>query len=170
VTELIRPSKRFESSYAEAVTEVFEASWGRQPSPSELATQVAVTRAFDDNFAGLKLPDQVPGSTFWLVEDDTYLGRVDIRHRLNDELRRRGGHIGFEIRPSVRRQGYGRLALHLGLVECRRLDIDRVLVTCNVTNIASRRIIEVNGGVLEDVVSLGSDGLEEMRYWIDVPR
>jgi predicted acetyltransferase len=148
MAELARPAEQYEASYREAAAESFEADRGRAPTEAELAEWVAVTRAFDDNFAGLALADQIPGSTFWLVEGDQYLGRVDIRHRLNEDLRRRGGHIGFEIRPSARRKGYGRLAVHLALAECRRLGLDRVLVTCNATNVASRRIIEANGGAL----------------------
>jgi predicted acetyltransferase len=130
--------------------------------------QVDATRVFDDNFAELALPDQVPGSTFWLVDADRYLGRVDIRHCLDPALTRYGGHIGFEIRVSERRKGYGRLALQLGLGECRQLGVRRVLVTCEATNAASRNIIEANGGILEDVIDLDDQGTQGMRFWIDM--
>jgi predicted acetyltransferase len=166
--ELVRPAPRYEASYSEAAAESFEASHGRAPTDSELVMQVRATRAFDDNFAELALPDQVPSSTFWLVDGDQYLGRVDIRHRLNKSLTWYGGHIGFEIRLSARRKGYGRLALQLGLAECRRLGLHRVLVTCDATNVASRRIIEANGGILEDVIDLDAQGTQGMRFWIDV--
>jgi predicted acetyltransferase len=86
--ELVRPAPRYEASYNEAMAESFEASHGRAPTKSELAMQVDATRAFDDNFAELALPDQVPGSTFWLVDADRYLGRVDIRHCLGPALTR----------------------------------------------------------------------------------
>jgi predicted acetyltransferase len=40
------------------------------------------------------------------------------------------------------------------------LGVDPALVTCDDTNVASRRVIEKNGGVLEDV----RDG--KLRFWV----
>ncbi|WP_261664423.1 GNAT family N-acetyltransferase [Deinococcus sp. Marseille-Q6407] len=63
----------------------------------------------------------------WLVEGKTYLGRVSLRHTLNDHLRESGGHIGYEIRPSQQRRGYGTLILRLALERARELGLERVL-------------------------------------------
>ncbi|WP_369699470.1 GNAT family N-acetyltransferase [Deinococcus sp. YIM 77859] len=60
-----------------------------------------------------------------MVEGDTYLSRVSIRHTLNARLREFGGHIGYEIRPSVQRQGYGKLLLALALDRARALGLTR---------------------------------------------
>ncbi|HEY6396461.1 MAG TPA: hypothetical protein VIX82_03300, partial [Solirubrobacteraceae bacterium] len=38
------------------------------------------------------------------VERDAHLGRVSIRHVLTGQLKRRGGHIGYDVRPSARRR------------------------------------------------------------------
>lgn len=48
-----------------------------------------------------------PESVFWLIDDEEFIGRASIRHELTPHLREIGGHIGYEIRPSKRRQGYG---------------------------------------------------------------
>jgi predicted acetyltransferase len=109
----------------------------------------------------------VAGSTFWLVQAGVFVGRVEIRHELNDELRRLGGHVGYAVRPSRRGQGLGTEALALALVECRTLGIDVVLVTCDVDNEPSRRIIERNGGVLEDIINVPGRPVPTMRWWID---
>jgi predicted acetyltransferase len=53
--------------------------------------------------------------------------------------------------------------LAAGLVECRRLGLDRVLLTCEPDNVASRRVILTNGGV-PDGNTAGED-----RYWITLP-
>ncbi len=107
----------------------------------------------------------VPHSVFWLVEGGEFVGAVDIRHRLNEHLLSMGGNIGYSIRPSARRQGYGTKILELALPFAKTLGIDRVLVTCDDDNIGSVKIIESNGGVLENKVE--HEGKLKRRYWIE---
>src|SRR6185295_6761440 len=73
---------------------------------------------------------RVRESTFWLIEEGEFIGRVSIRHTLNPRLEKLGGHIGYEIRPTMRRRGYGTLILSLALPETLKLGIRRALVTC----------------------------------------
>ena len=54
----------------------------------------------------------------------------------------------------------------LALDECRKLGLDRVLMTCDKTNVGSAKSIIKNGGVLENEVL--DDGVLEQRYWIDL--
>lgn len=113
--------------------------------------------------------DRVPDSVFFLLDNDRdrLLGAVNIRHYLNDELLREGGHIGDGIRPSERRRGYATEMIRLALIECKKLGIDRVLMTCDKDNIGSAKSIVKNGGVLENEF-VNSDGEIEQRYWITV--
>lgn len=108
----------------------------------------------------------VPATTFLAVEISSgeLVGMIDIRHRLNDYLLNFGGHIGYSVRPSCRRRGYATEMLSLGLEECRKLGIDRALVTCNKENIGSARTIQKNGGVLENERP-EKDRITQ-RYWI----
>jgi len=94
------------------------------------------------------------------------LGAIALRHTLNQLLTDVGGHIGYSVRPSERRRGLATWALGLTLDEARKLGIDRVLITCRVTNVASARTIEKAGGVFEDVRGTGPDQVR--RYWIDL--
>lgn len=110
----------------------------------------------------------VAESVYWLVEDGVFLGRVAIRHELNYSLREYGGHIGYRIRPSRRREGRGKLILGLALAKARELGLRRVLLTCDESNIASRKVIEANGGVLQDVIRTGFTDAPVMRWWIDL--
>jgi predicted acetyltransferase len=111
---------------------------------------------------------KVPESIFWLVEDKTYIGRINLRHQLNDDLRRIGGNLGYDIRPSMRQRGYGNLICKLGLDEARKLGLERVMLTCDEDNPASRKIIEGNGGVLESSEVVHRPGVLCLRYWIDL--
>ncbi len=107
---------------------------------------------------------RVRETVLWWVEGDAYLGRVSIRHVLTEQLKRRGGHIGYDVRPSARRQGHGSRMLAAALPVALSLGIDPALVTCDADNVASRRIIESAGGQLEDKL----DG--ELRFWVPAAR
>jgi predicted acetyltransferase len=102
----------------------------------------------------------VPGTTFWYVDGEEFLGTLQIRHYLTRHLRRVGGHIGYEVRPSARRQGHATRMLELSLPHAKRLGIDPALVTCDATNIASRKVIEANGGRPDTPIP------PKLRYWI----
>jgi predicted acetyltransferase len=82
----------------------------------------------------------------------------------HDFLLRAGGHIGYGIRPSARGRGLATWALGQVLSKATALGLDRVLITCADGNVASARVIERRGGVLEDVrdTELG----RTRRYWV----
>ncbi len=102
----------------------------------------------------------VPSTTFWWIDRDEFLGRLAIRHRLTERLLDIGGHIGYDVRPSARRRGHATAMLAAALRPARDLCIDPALLTCNFENVASRRVIEANGGVLEDQRG------NVLRYWV----
>lgn len=113
--------------------------------------------------------DKVPDSVFFLldVERNILLGAVNIRHYLNDFLLQYGGHIGDGIRPSERGKGYATEMIRLSLQECKKLGLDRVLMVCDKSNIASARTIIKNGGILENEY-VDEKGEVQQRYWIEI--
>jgi predicted acetyltransferase len=114
-------------------------------------------------------PNQVPSTFLFAFEASRIVGRVSIRHELNEFLLRVGGHIGYVVVPEFRRQGYATAILRQALeIAHDRLGLARVLVTCDDDNIGSIKTIERNGGVLEDVISEPGPGGLKRRYWIDV--
>jgi len=117
---------------------------------------------------GKNLPaGYVPETFLFAFIGPRIVGRVAIRHALNAFLEREGGHIGFVVVPEFRRRGYATQILALALRVAReQLGIDQVLVTCADSNRGSIRVIERNGGVLQDVVETDSSNERQRRYWI----
>lgn len=173
---LCLPHVQYKESYLSAVEEFRADGFLRAENYAELDPVFLQTR-FDDyveqlhNYSkGIDLPEgYVPATEFWIIVDNEYAGRLHIRHHLNDYLLAFGGHIGYGIRPSLRGKGIGTEALRLGLIEARNLGLERVLVTCDDDNLGSIKIIERNGGVLENIVPTGEGLPEKRRYWIDLP-
>jgi len=114
-------------------------------------------------------PDRVPQDAYLLVRqsDGRVLGVSALRHSIDNEgWRLFGGHIGYGIRPSERRKGYGKAQLRLLLEEARRLGLGSALLTCRETNEPSRRTILACGGVYENSVFDPARGENMERYWI----
>ena len=111
------------------------------------------------------VPGWVHCTYWWIVEGEAVLGSIALRHELNDFLLDAGGHIGYSVRPAARRRGLATYALGEVLKAARARGIDRVLITCDVGNVPSRRTIEHFGGVQEDIreTVLGT----VRRFWID---
>jgi predicted acetyltransferase len=173
--KLVKPSMEYKESFLEAEREYTEEGKPRHSGPS------MVRQELEENFGkfiektvnqekGIDLPaGYVPASSLWLIDNNKFIGTASIRHTLNENLLKIGGHIGYSIRPSKRKMGYGTKILELALPEARKLGIKKVLVTCDDDNIASAKIIEKNGGVLENKIEGEYDGeIKKLkrRYWI----
>jgi predicted acetyltransferase len=176
--ELVEPHPRFRVSFLAAVDELvadrraYEGSmlarW-LEGYGERWATDEGFT-AFVDHLHADATPDaprpadHVPQSTWWLVDGDEYLGRISCRHVLTKWLLEFGGHIGYEVRPSARRQGHATSMLRMVLPHVHALGIDPALLTCDDTNVASRKVIEAAGGQLEDQRGV------KLRYWVPTGR
>jgi predicted acetyltransferase len=174
--ELVAPSVQYKNSFTEAVKELK----GEQENMTNKRYRELSIPELEANFEAFVEEERghargeyqpegyVPQSEFWLVDGEEYIGHVGIRHELNEHLKTVGGHIGYTIVPSKRGLGYGNKILELALPKAKELGIDRVLLTCDVTNTASRKIIEKNGGVLENQIPNPETGVDKLRYWIDI--
>jgi predicted acetyltransferase len=102
----------------------------------------------------------VPCTTWWWLDGAQFIGRIALRHRLNAALTAVGGHIGYDVRPSARRRGHATAMLRAVLREAGARGITEALVTCDVDNVGSRRVIAACGGRLEDQRG------HKLRFWI----
>ena len=170
IVQLVLPSLKYRASYLQALEESKgETGETQLNKPEENQSFEDFVQQLHDNARGVNLPKGwVPASMFWLIDNEEVIGRTHIRHELNDYLFKHGGHIGYYIRPSKRNMGYGKKILELSLAEAKKLGLKKVLVTCDDDNIGSQKIIEANGGVLENKVSTEEGKPQTCRYWIEI--
>ena len=109
-------------------------------------------------------PGFVTAHTFFALDNDKIVGIINARHELNDYLLNFGGHIGYSVRKSERRKGYGKKMLNYISEFLFSLGLEKILITCDKNNIASKRTIESCGGILENEVI--EESRITLRYWI----
>jgi predicted acetyltransferase len=169
---LAPPHPRYRLSFLAAMAEF--AAEGRAGGDTMLGRDLAVhgpTWSTEAGFAAYvdellseaerpRRPGFVRCTTWWWVEGDELVARIAVRHQLTPLLLEVGGHIGYDVRRSRRREGHATAMLAAALPEAAALGIDPALVTCDEHNIGSRKAIEANGGVLEDQRGV------KLRFWI----
>ncbi len=111
--------------------------------------------------------DFVPTDMFLaLNEDNRVVGLIDCRRHIDHPIVGEwGGHIGYSVRKSERRKGYAKEMLRQALEIYRERGADKILVTCQAGNIASEKVILVNGGIFERETD-DSSGHVIKRFWI----
>ena len=163
------PSTKYLNSYNEAREEIKLYSPTEERIFSEKSDPI---NYFEDKRLGIDLkPGYVPCTTLWLVDNETFIGEVHIRHRLTEALLNYGGTIGYGIRYSKRGHGYGKLMLKLALgYSLKVLNLKKVMVTCNETNVASERVILANGGLFVGLLPHEEDGAcyNVKKFWINL--
>jgi predicted acetyltransferase len=134
----------------------------RGQSPGWLGPASEDFEAFVCQRRGVRVRWGVPSTLFWYISDEEYIGTLVIRHRLTRELAEAGGHVGYHVVTPRRRQGHATRMLQQGRVECGKLGLDRVLLTCDPENLYSVRVILANGGL-----SAGHKGGQD-HFWITI--
>jgi len=138
--ELVRPTKKYEKSWREAVAEFRKDTksiklWEVLGNPDDLDGIIRNARLHSQ---GKNLPaGWVPYDLLWMIDGDEIVGIASIRHELNSFLFKAGGHIGYEVKPSKRGCGYANKILQLSLKRFEKLGIGEILVTAFENNVAS---------------------------------
>ncbi len=172
--KLIKPEETYYESYQEAVMQFHERGITAFLFLPEGLSFDEVAKYLEDHEKGIGLPEGwVPETRLWMVDEETnaFLGEVDIRHSLTDALLKFGGSIGYGVRCDRWGQGIGTKMLEHALEYAReQLHLEKVLLTCSDTNYGSARVIEKNGGVLQDRIENVVDGEPRLtrRYWISL--
>lgn len=173
--KLVTPSEKYKDSFIRAISEYHSTDSRHRTHIHELKIKNLekdfpryIAKLLSQSLGKNLPPGYVPATTYWLIVDNEFIGSVNIRHILSENLSKVGGHIGYDIRPSRRKKGYGRKILKLALSKARELGLKKILITCDETNIASKKIIEANGGVFENRLEQGHGRPAKLRYWIDI--
>ena len=141
---------------------------GTPVADGELTLEEYLQRCIEMPDVAKLQPGYVPQTVFWAIDEKgEVIGMVRVRHYLNDRLRDRGGHIGYYIRRDQRGKGYGKEALYQALAELRKIGEPRALLTVNMDNVSSIKVIEANGGVFESE-GQSADGQRFGRFWIEL--
>ncbi len=165
--KLIKPSIKYQASYLSYIEELGDEE--RYPFPLDFDHRdfPAMLARIQDFEQGLNLPSgYVPSTTYWMVDGDEIIGVSNLRHHLNDQLKAAGGHIGLGIRPSYRGQKLSIQLLHMTLAKASAIGIKEVHIHCYRDNLASARMIEACGGVLDSEVL--ADGQVVLRYVVEL--
>lgn len=173
--KLIIPSKNYFKQYKEMMDE-----WnmeGSRIAPWPLQLKYHTEELFNDMLKridevdkGINLGGFAASTTYWLydIDNDKIIGASNLRHFLNEMEMKYWGHIGYGIRPSERRKGYGTLILNLTLEKAKDMNIDRVMMGAYEGNIGSWRIMEKCKGKFEEIVFEDETGLPIKKYHIDI--
>lgn len=105
---------------------------------------------------------------YFAIENNKIVGHGSIRlnPEINEEVLKISGHIMYGVVPSKRKQGYGTKILKLLLEESKKYNLSEVIITCNVNNIGSNKIILNNNG--EFIEKIKCDDIETNRYKIKI--
>ncbi len=162
--------KQYEEAYIESLKQIELGNIKKHDLMFMNPEEKDIVQTFMDNRDQSKLPSYyVPSYDYFAVDDDKFVGVAHIRIKLTDNLLRYGGHIGYGVNPKYWKMGYGKEILKLALQKSKNLIIeDKILITCDDDNIGSYKIIEANGGILEDKVENEDAGEKFLtrRYWI----
>jgi predicted acetyltransferase len=136
-------------------------NWNKDWSYEEMLS------VFYNEHNGISLKDgQVLNTTLFGFIDNIIVGRLSIRHSLNDSLIIYGGHVGYAVSEKYRNQGIASDMLRQAIPICNSFGISKILLTCADDNIASIKVIEKCGGKIENIIWNESLKRFTRRYWI----
>lgn len=112
--------------------------------------------------------EKVADSTYVVFLEDKVVGIVHIRHSLSTVLLERGGHVGYSVHPDFWGRGIATKILTFAIDELNKMGVSRVLITCDTTNHASKKVILKNGGILENTINIQTPNRSYYveRYWV----
>lgn len=113
---------------------------------------------------------RVPAYHFWMLAPHgvgeppiRIVGGIGLRIGTNPEIEMFSGNIGYHVYPPARGRHFAERACRLLLPLARRHGMEKLWITCNPDNAASRRTCERLGAKLVDIVTIPGDHPFRMR-------
>ncbi len=72
------------------------------------------------------------------------------------------------MKHTEHQKGYNKINRYIGLLKEQELGVERVMLDCEDSNVASYKTMEALGGVLERTEIDPNDGILTRVYWFDV--
>ncbi len=171
--EFVVPSKKYLESYYEGCLEMWNNIHNNYIIHNPKDYEIWKNTIFEElknKEKGINLPEGiVPSVTYWIVSKDEYIGTINIRLKLSDQLKKYGGHIGVAIKPSKQSGIYGFKASLWALDKARELNISPILATCFKSNKSSLRFMTSKFShyykIEEDTFEESGKTHEIMRFW-----
>ena len=159
-----------ETAFTKAMNDWDHSSGFTWSSPTDGQSFAQYIQHLANEEEGINLPEgYVPCAVLFAFKDGDIVARANIRHELNEFLLNVGGHIGYGVPPSHRRNSYASEILKHAVAYLKNRGLKKVLVTCDENNIASAKVIEANGGILEDIRPMEDNSVPaKKRYWITI--
>lgn len=114
--------------------------------------------------------ERLPFRIFWIHDGaGTFCGAINLRfqHGTLALPPHVSGHVGYAVVPWMRCRGIATAALRLILPVAHGLGLPRVLLTCDVDNEPSARVIAANGGVPAGIEPTGPHGAAKRLFWVE---
>ena len=178
--KLVKPSKKYLKSFMKVLDEYKKdknhfgrgdiAPWIKAIEENKVDEYLEKLSNFE---TGTNLPaGYVSGTTFWLMDDNEWIGSFNIRHSLTPKLEQTGGHIAANISPKHRGEYSTFIGIKLCLKEAAKLGLKRVLMTCDVNNSASYKgilgLLKLYGG--EQISDSIVEDKRSHRVWINTKK
>ena len=178
--KLVKPSKKYlpafllvVDDYKQDINQFKDVQVGALLKAIEENRADEYIKSLRDAERGIGLPDgYVPSTSYWLMDDDNWVGAFAIRHSLTPNLEQEGGHIAGNIAPKYRGKYSSFVGAKMCLEKARKLGLKRVLITCDAANSASYRAImglmKIYGG--EQLPDSFVKGHDEHRIWVNTAK
>lgn len=162
---LVEPNIKYKHSYLEALKEYQKIDKGAINIKEIENNFSAFLKKIKNDKTSLS-SDRVPQIKYWCLLGNKYIGHINFRPILNEQLQFKSGNIAYSVRPLERRKGYASFMLNKILKKAAKAGMSSVMLSCDNTNIASKSVIKKAGGLYQGQGQ--QNKIKFKRYTIDL--